>query len=334
MLGVFLTCVFMLHGSSGVDSDKVTVMEGDSVTLNTDIKTNQEDRIMWYFNDIRIAWITGDQSKICTDAECPERFRDRLKLDHQTGSLIIMNINTTHSGLYRLQVNSRNSGKLFSVSVHDAPAADRDEIKSVKEGESVTLDSGVMNNTNYLITWLFNDIRIAEINGEPNKTCKDDQCEDADGRFRDRLEVNQTGSLTIMNSRTTDSGLYKLQIIISSSSFSIRRSRSFSVTVTGSGLSLAAVAGICAAVVILLVAAAAGVMYCLKQKKGEYYIQLIEQDEIIVIVCARCENMYFDSNSPKSSYVTCMCLSLSLLFKQEGGGAKSSSGDSYKVLNR
>ncbi|XP_042612022.1 uncharacterized protein LOC122134431 [Cyprinus carpio] len=249
MLGVFLTCVFMLHGSSGVDSDKVTVMEGDSVTLNTDIKTNQEDRIMWYFNDIRIAWITGDQSKICTDAECPERFRDRLKLDHQTGSLTIMNINTTHSGLYRLQVNSRNSGKLFSVSVHGAPAADRDEIKSVKEGESVTLDSGVMNNTNYLITWLFNDIRIAEINGEPNKTCKDDQCEDADGRFRDRLEVNQTGSLTIMNSRTTDSGLYKLQIIISSSSFSIRRSRSFSVTVTGSGL--AAVAGICAAVVIL-----------------------------------------------------------------------------------
>uniref|UniRef100_A0A8C2C462 Si:rp71-36a1.5 n=1 Tax=Cyprinus carpio TaxID=7962 RepID=A0A8C2C462_CYPCA len=267
MLGVFLTCVFMLHGSSGVDSDKVSVMEGDSVTLNTDIKTNQEDRIKWYFNDIRIAWITGDQSKICTDAECPERFRDRLKLDHQTGSLTIMNITNTDSGLYHLQVNSRNSGKLFSVSVHDAPAADREEIKSVKEGESVTLCPGVMNNTNYLITFLFNDVRIAEISGEPSKTCTDVQCEDADGRFRDRLEVNQTGSLTIMNIRTTDSGLYKVQINISSSSFSIRRSRSFSVTVTGSGLSLAAEAGICAAAVILLVAAAAGVMY-LKQKKG------------------------------------------------------------------
>ncbi|XP_016349464.1 uncharacterized protein LOC107694309 [Sinocyclocheilus anshuiensis] len=162
MSGVFLTlCVSLLHGASGVDSDEVSVMEGDSVTLNTDVETNQEDRIMWYFNYDRIAQITGNHSKICTDDVCPERFRDRLKLDHVTASL------------------------------------------------------------------------------------------------------------TITNTRTTDSGLYKVQIISSSSnSFSIRRSRSFSVTVTGSGPSLAAVTGICAAVVILLVAPAAGVIYYLEQKKG------------------------------------------------------------------
>ncbi|XP_016117605.1 uncharacterized protein [Sinocyclocheilus grahami] len=241
-------------------------MEGDSVTLNTDVETNQEDRIMWYFNYDRIAQITGNHSKICTDAECPERFRDRLKLDHVTASLTITNINTTDSGPYYLQINNRNHEKMFNVSVHDAPVADRDEIKSVKEGESVTLGPGVINNPNYLITWFFNDIRIAEINGDPST---DVQCEDADGRFRDRLEVNQTGFLAIMNTRTTDSGLYKLKIIsISNSSFSIRRSRSFSVTVTGSGPSLAAVAAICVAVVILLVAAPAGVIYYLKQKKG------------------------------------------------------------------
>ncbi|XP_052445432.1 uncharacterized protein LOC127987205 isoform X6 [Carassius gibelio] len=253
-------------GFSGVDSEKVSVMEGDSVTLHTGIKTNQ-DRINWFFNGSRIARISEDQSKICEEAECPERFRDRLKLDHVTGSLTITDITNTDSGEYTLDIISHRSGKIFSVSVHDAPAADREEMKSVKEGESVTLDPGVMKNTNLLITFLFNDVLIAEINGEPSKTCTDVQCDKGNERFRDRLKLDQTGSLTITNTRTTDSGEYKLQIINSSSSFSIRRSRSFSVTVTGSGLSLSVVAGICAAVVILLVAAAAGVMY-LKQKKG------------------------------------------------------------------
>ncbi|KTG30893.1 hypothetical protein cypCar_00037562 [Cyprinus carpio] len=90
------------QGASGVDTDimSVSVMEGDSVTLHTGVETNQQDRIRWYFNYTRIAQITGDLSLICTDVQCnedTERFRDRLKLDHQTGSLTIMNAKTTDS---------------------------------------------------------------------------------------------------------------------------------------------------------------------------------------------------------------------------------------------
>ncbi|XP_059399718.1 uncharacterized protein LOC132131667 [Carassius carassius] len=240
-------------------------MEGDSVTLHTGIKKTLEDRIRWYFNETRIAQINGDPSKTCTDVQCnegTERFRDRLKLDHQTGSLTITNTRPTDLGVYQLKIFSSSSisEKTFSVSVRGVSAAQRDEMmrKSVKEGESVTLDPAVMKNPNHVMTWYFNDTRLAQITGEPNKTCTDFHCPE---RFRDRLKLDlQTGSLTITNTRTTDSGLYKLQI---SSGHRRRRSissvKSFDVTVINSGLSPAAVAGIC--VVLLLASAAAAVIY-------------------------------------------------------------------------
>ncbi|XDV23595.1 hypothetical protein PO909_028114, partial [Leuciscus waleckii] len=210
-------------------------MEGDSVTLNTGVQTNQQDKIRSYYNDTRIAQINRDQSKICTDVQCnedTERFRDRLKLDHQTGSLTITNITNTHSGEYKLEIINPNSEKIFKVAVHDI-AAEMKKLKAMsqKEGESVTLDPGVGRKPSDVMTWYFNGILIAEITGDQSKICTDVQCKE---RFRDRLKLDhQTGSPTIMNTRNTDSGVYELQMIFSSDSFSIRRIKSFSVSVTG-----------------------------------------------------------------------------------------------------
>ncbi|XP_067271071.1 uncharacterized protein [Pseudorasbora parva] len=210
-------------------------MEGDSVTLHTGVKTNQQDRIRWYYNGIRIAQINRDQSKVCTDVQCnedTERFRDRLKLDHQTGSLTITHITTEDSGEYKLVIsngNSDNSKTIFSVYINGVSAAERDEVKrkSVMEGESVTLDPGVMKNTNDSMMWYFNDVLIAEITGDQSQICTDDQCKE---RFRDRLKLDhQTGALNITHTRTTDSGEYKLQF--NNSRFSIIRSFGVSVTV-------------------------------------------------------------------------------------------------------
>ncbi|XP_026105559.1 uncharacterized protein LOC113077367 [Carassius auratus] len=266
-LNTLAVTLFLLdHGVFGVETNRASVKEGDSVTLHTGVQTDQQEDIKWYFSSNRIAQISGDLSYICTDDQCvgTERFRDRLKLDNQTGSLTITNITNTDSGLYKLVVISNSSSeKIFDVSVTGVSAAEREE---VKEGESVTLDPGETKHPNDVMTWYFNDILIAEITGDQSKICRDDQC---DERFRERMKLDhQTGSLTITNTRTTDSGLYHLQINSSSSSFSFKRVKSFSVSVTDSGLSSAAAAGVCAAVVLLM--AAAGCFIVVYRRRRRY----------------------------------------------------------------
>ncbi|XP_067254930.1 carcinoembryonic antigen-related cell adhesion molecule 3-like [Chanodichthys erythropterus] len=276
----FSTKIFILtvHSFFNVHTDEESafVMAGDSVTLNTDVKTNQQEKVRWYFNGIRIAEITGDLSKVCTDVQCnegTERFRDRLKLDHQTGSLTITNIRNTDSGVYQLRIITRStiSTKNFIIAVYDFPV-DGIKRKSMKEGGSVTLDTYVIKNSNDSMTWYFNDTVIAEITRDLNKICTVNQCEET---FRDRLKLDhQTGSLTITNITNTDDGLYKLQIIISRISII----RSFSVNVTtvpDSGVSSSAKGGKYAAavvvVVVLLAAAAltAGVIYNRNRKADQ-----------------------------------------------------------------
>uniref|UniRef100_A0A8C1TC74 Ig-like domain-containing protein n=1 Tax=Cyprinus carpio TaxID=7962 RepID=A0A8C1TC74_CYPCA len=248
----------------------VSVMKGDSVTLYTKVTTTQQEEILWYFNDTRIAAIAGDLSRICTDVQCnedTERFRDRLNLKNQTGSLTIKNIQTADTGVYQLKIFSSSSirEKTFSVTVIDAP--DKVKTISVKKGESVTFDPGVIKTTNYVMRWYFNETLIAEITGDQSKICTDDQCKE---RFRDRLKLNnQTGSLTITDTRTTDSGDYKVLIVSHFLQHSITSLKTFIFTVIDSGLSSAAVAGICVAVVLLFVAAAAaGVIYYRKRPQA------------------------------------------------------------------
>ncbi len=105
-------------GASAVETDSVFVMEGDAVTLYSNIEMNQKDRMTWFFGGNRIAAINGDQSTVCTDDWCKERFRDRLKVNNMTGSLTITNTRTTDSGLYILEIIISNTVNIFNVTVH------------------------------------------------------------------------------------------------------------------------------------------------------------------------------------------------------------------------
>ncbi|XP_026120535.1 uncharacterized protein LOC113099798 [Carassius auratus] len=92
-------------------------MEGESVTLHTDItEIQRDDEIEWRFNSIRIATANIPEYN-------DERFRDRLKLD-QTGSLTITNTRTTDSGEYKLSIIAGNKDitKRFNVIVHVRPS--------------------------------------------------------------------------------------------------------------------------------------------------------------------------------------------------------------------
>ncbi len=102
-----------------------------------------------------------------------------------------------------------------------------DEVKSVSviEGESVILQNDVELQKDDLIVWRFGDegILLAKIYVETNER----SLNDADERFRNRLQLDQTGSLTITNARTEHTGLYEVQIRSRVSS------QQFLVSVTG-----------------------------------------------------------------------------------------------------
>ncbi|XP_052394832.1 SLAM family member 9 isoform X1 [Carassius gibelio] len=115
----FCSCCWCLIGVFG---DSVSVMEGDSVTLHTGLTEIREDEdILWKFgaNKSQIAKIKKKKQIFFTYNDTDERFRDRLKLDDQTGSLTITNISTEHSGDYELEISgAKKSSKTFSVSVY------------------------------------------------------------------------------------------------------------------------------------------------------------------------------------------------------------------------
>ncbi|XP_077081384.1 uncharacterized protein LOC143735203 isoform X2 [Siphateles boraxobius] len=105
MMFILIFAGILVHGKFGVTGEvkSVFVMEGESVTLYTDVtETKKAELILWTFgaDSTRIAQINRDVNKVSLyDKVLDGRFRDRLKLD-KTGSLTITNTTTEHTGAY------------------------------------------------------------------------------------------------------------------------------------------------------------------------------------------------------------------------------------------
>ncbi len=96
----------------------VSVTEGDSVTLNTDVtEVQRDDLILWMFNinnsDTRIAEI--HRQNIYID-DSTLIFGDRLQMDSRTGSLTIRNIRTEHLDFINYRSSKEESHTIHFIS--------------------------------------------------------------------------------------------------------------------------------------------------------------------------------------------------------------------------
>ncbi|XP_067270841.1 uncharacterized protein [Pseudorasbora parva] len=282
MFLLFLFLSLFVDDVSGAETDEMeVVMEGDFVNLPTQLaEIKNDDTILWMFGpkDSAISQLTRKDDFTSVFFTDNERFRDRLQVDQKTGSLTIRNTRIRHSGQYKLSISRQKTTiKIFNVTVIGM-VGETDGVKSVSvtEGESVTLQTDVEVQRDVLIVWRFGDkgILLAKIDVETNETSLNDD----DERFRERLKLDQTGSLTIRNTKTEHSGLYEVQIRGRESS------QRFLLSVTAvpdPGLSPGAVAGIVIAVLLVAAVLAAVVIYY-RRKISELQNQMVEEKKSVI----------------------------------------------------
>ncbi|XP_056304451.1 uncharacterized protein LOC130216581 [Danio aesculapii] len=209
----------------GVFAEEVSVKGGDSVTFYTDPKMQEDNMIDWRFGaqgDL-LARIKRKANVTKVFEEVLDwKFKDRLKIDSQTGDLTITNIMTSDSGDYEVS-NGIGGKKNFKVSV-----VSDDSVKTVSlvKGYYITLLTGLPDMKRIsAIRWRFkhHNSTIAEMKSG-NILIYDD----TDKRFKDKLLLNYTtGSLTIADIGTEHAGDYEVDI--SSSGYTIHQS--YNVTV-------------------------------------------------------------------------------------------------------
>ncbi len=96
-------------------------MEGDSVSLNTDLtEVQKNDQILWMFqinnSDTRIAEIHKQNIDMYDSNEI---FGDRLQMDSRTGSLTIRNTRSEHTDFLNYRSSKEESHtEVFSVAVY------------------------------------------------------------------------------------------------------------------------------------------------------------------------------------------------------------------------
>ncbi|XP_065099460.1 uncharacterized protein [Paramisgurnus dabryanus] len=227
---LFLISLFI---NGVVTDDSMSVYEGDSVTLHTDLTDIQTDHLInWRFGDQQdlIAKINraDNNSLRIYDDVLDGIFRDRLQVNNQTGDLIITNITTQHNGLYQLEIiRGKITKKTFNINVSG------DKVKTVAVGDSVILVNNVtkkpgdekmvlrIRHNNSPVAEIIGTVLTYNVNGE---------------RFRDRLKVDDhTGDLIIRDITTDDSGSFEVDIIVGSHTYTIHRSFSIPVKAAVTG---------------------------------------------------------------------------------------------------
>ncbi|XP_065099495.1 SLAM family member 5-like isoform X2 [Paramisgurnus dabryanus] len=153
-------------------------MEGDSVTLHTNItEIKRDDVIEWRFGrqTSTIAKIINGINQVSIYADVFDgRFRHRLQLNDQTGDLIITNITTQHNGDYKLTITSTTEiSYRFNVIVYArllVPVISRDCTQnSISSSSKCVLLCSVLNVRDVSLSWykgnsLLSSISVSDLN--------------------------------------------------------------------------------------------------------------------------------------------------------------------------
>ncbi|XP_073718490.1 cell adhesion molecule CEACAM3-like [Misgurnus anguillicaudatus] len=224
----------------------VSKMEGESVTLHTDVQTQRGDLIQWRFGDKNLLIAKGDMedNKNAVYDDDNRGFSGRLKLD-ESGNLIITNIRTSNAGVYNLKISSKETKyKTFTVSVSVIGEAGSssgavaglciffllviagivfgviwylrkkqpDGYVTLFEGGNAHLhgaDSELQ--TGAQIEWKFNNRVI--MTGEKTEDKEISVTHSDNQEFKDRLKLSDdVGSLIINKISKKDTGLYEVNI--------------------------------------------------------------------------------------------------------------------------
>ncbi|XP_036420129.1 SLAM family member 5-like isoform X1 [Colossoma macropomum] len=167
-----LHLLYCLLYSAGEEVVRLQELERNTVTIHTGLTGVQSDaQILWIYGpenaDIKIVNSQIIRGEIITDYDS-ERFRDRLQLNRNSGSLTITNISRDDSGIYKLQIiTGRVLVWSFSVNVY-APVLkpvirNQSEKRSVSLRESCSPLCSVENGKDVSLSWYEEKERISSI---------------------------------------------------------------------------------------------------------------------------------------------------------------------------
>ncbi|KAI7810614.1 putative CD48 antigen-like [Triplophysa rosa] len=120
---IVLLSLFFCHLDDvfGDEVKSVSVMEGHSVTLHTHTELHTHDVIEWMFGVQSPDEIIAElYREVNMTSFINERLKNHVEIDAQTGSLIITNITTQHTGLYKAEISRKPSVLIrhFSLTVY------------------------------------------------------------------------------------------------------------------------------------------------------------------------------------------------------------------------